>query len=144
MRILPNQLIPRKYAFLTKHSRRTFIIPYTYDFSAAVFKVTLRFKHDMIGASIHDMWFAKTPSITGNARQDYSPNIEPIRHTPFESLEDAYYLSCDSQYVYVNVNHLQVTSGIYHLYFHVKLYDDEFLADAVVGTPWRTTPPVGK
>ena len=144
MRFLPSKLIPRKYAFLTKHSRRSFIMPYTYDFSTAAFKVTLRFKHDMIGAAIHDAWFAKTASVTGNARQDFNPNIEPIYHMPYESLDDAYYVSCDNQYVYVHINHLTVGTGTYHVYFHIKLYDDEFLADAVVGTPWRTTPPAPK
>lgn len=142
MRIKPSQIRPRKYAFLAKHSRRSFIMPYTYDFGAAAFKVTLRFKHDMLGASIHDMWFAKTLSVSGNPRIDYSPNIEPIRHSPYESLEDTYYASCDKQYVYIHINHLLVGTGIYHIYFHVNIYDDEFLADAIVGTPWRTTPPV--
>lgn len=149
MRIRPSQFLPRKYAFLTKHSRKSFIIPYTYDFASAPFSTRIGLKHGIAGASIHDMWFAKTISITGNARTDYTPNVEPIYHTPIQiysgtTLLDTYYLTVDSEYVYIYINHITASTGIYHCYFHVKLYDDEFLADAYIGTVWRSTPPPPK
>lgn len=139
MRVQSKQLIPRKYAFLTKHSRSTFIIPYTYN-SSSSFSIKLRYKHNFIGASIHDMWFADLPSVSGNPRIDFNTSIEQIYHSGGASS----YMTCDKNYVYIYFTWTGGGTGTYHRYFHVKLYDDEFLADAVVGTPWRTTPPVGK
>jgi hypothetical protein len=95
------------------------------------------------------MWYGSLTSVTSDARRDYNPYLEPIYHTPIKrysgfTYTENYYLGCDDNYVYIHIFHANTGEGTKHYYFHVKLYADDFLADAFTGQTWRTTPTSGK
>ena len=148
-RFLPHSPLPRQYDFLTKHSAKSFIVGYTLDKSLAAFDTTLVIPHSLGFAPIHDMWYAETPSVTGDYRKDYNPFIAPIWHTPARAIDGTttmqeYWLTTTPLSVIVNISHQSAGTGTHHIYFHIKLYLDEFLTDSFDGTAWQVTPPVGK
>lgn len=151
-RILPHSALPRKYDFLTAHSARSFLVGYTLNKALSSFSTTLVIPHDLGFAPIHDMWYAETPSVTGDYRKDYDPYIDPIWHTPARAIggtfnttiQQEYYLTTTATTAIVNISHLSASTGTYHIYFHVKLYLDEFFADSFDGTAWQVTAPTGK
>lgn len=133
-RILPWQVLPRQYPFLTRHSAKSFLTYTTYDFAAADFTRMLTVPHGLGYAPMHDMWVGKTTSVTGNAQLDFNFDLEPITHAPtqtfpvdaFGGLLDSYYLSADEENCYILIRHESASTGTYHVYFHVKLYMDNF------------------
>ncbi len=143
MRILPTKVLPRDYPFLTRHSARSFITYYTYDHTSAPFVRTLTVPHGMANVPLHDMWIAKTRDVSGSATVDFPTTISEIYHGPLAfflgnnggSLRDSYTCYTDKENVYIQVNHVAATTesysynGTYHVYFHVKLYVDDFKAD---------------
>lgn len=150
-RFLPNAALRQPYAFLTRHSARSMLTYTTYDFAAAPFDRTLRIKHELPFAPLVDGWTATHPSATGNAVVDFPSNIEGITQMPHNRYDgsfsegglggiveqDAYYASADSQYVYVHIEHNDNSlTGIHHVYFHLKLYLDDFEAPLVIGEQW--------
>ena len=136
MRLSPHAPLPRQYAFLSRHSARSFLTYYTYDHSAAAFTKRLQIAHGLGYAPLHDMWIAKQTSVSGDAISDYPTNIQGIYQAPLEqytganggTLRDAYYCFTDDQYVYIQIYHASATTLTKHVYFHVKLYCDDFNA----------------
>ena len=151
-RLLPHSPLPRQYPFLTRHSAKSFIVGYTLDKTLAPFDTTLIIPHSLGFAPIHDMWYAETPSVSGDYRKDYNPFIAPIWHTPARVMGSTfnivtmqeYYLTTTPTSSIVHISHATTGTGTHHIYFHVKLYLDEFLTDSFDGTAWQVTAPVGK
>lgn len=144
-RFLPNAALRQPYAFLTRHSARSLLTYYTYDFAEAPFDRTLRIKHELPFAPLVDGWMATHPSTSGNAVIDFPVNIEGITQMPHnryggfnETIEqDAYYASSDEQFIYVHIEHTDNDlTGTHHVYFHLKLYLDDFEAPLVIGEQW--------
>lgn len=148
-RILPHSPLPRSYEFLTRHSAKSFLVGYTLDKGSSPFTTSLVIAHGLGYPPIHDMWYSELESVTGDYRADYNPNIEPIWHTPARAISSVitrqeYYLTTTINSATIHINHASATSGVYHIYFHVKLYMDDFFTQSLDGTPWQVTAPVGK
>lgn len=134
--------LPRQYGFLGRHSAKSFVTYNTYNFGSAAFRRLLTIPHGLTKAPMHDMWMMKVASITGDAVADFPAEPDQVYHTPAQlysgvfpaqSMDDAFYCSTDGVNAYVHINHRVVTSGTYHVYFHVKLYIDDFSGDLYDG-----------
>lgn len=135
-RFLPNIVLPKNYNFQTKHSPESFLTYTTYDFGSAAFTRTIGVPHNYNGVPLCDMWVSIVPSVTGNAVADKPARFDSIYATPTRLytgtspvfvLEDTYSVSADQTYIRISINHSNASSGIKHVYFHVKVYDDSFL-----------------
>ena len=134
-RFLPNVVLPKNYNFQTKHSSESFLTYTTYDFGSAAFERTIAVPHNYSGVPLCDMWISIVPSVTGNAIADKPARFDTIYASPAaiytgnfptSALEDVYSISANANDVIILIRHSTASTGIKHVYFHVKVYDDSF------------------